>query len=192
MEDKLFATLDATSRKVERKGSPDFLLVDTVGFIRKLPHTLVDAFRSTLEEAAVADVLCIVSDASSPKIYEEHEVVCQVLDELGATEQPRIELLNKWDKADTLPDIYGGIPVSAVTGEGIEELLKAIDEKILGEQEEVIVFLPFSKYHFIGDLRQLGKIINEEHEDEGSRLTVQLNKEKAKQLTGKYGEYIEG
>lgn len=190
VEDQLFATLDATSRRVERKDASPFLLVDTVGFIRKLPHSLVQAFKSTLEEATMADILCIVSDASSPKAEQEHEVVCQVLEELGATEQPRIGVLNKWDQVTQPPMILGGIPVSAKTGKGLEELLLAIENKINGEQEEIELFIPFSSYHIVGEIRQIGQIIQEKHEEEGSLVTIKLSKADKEKWINKIEKYI--
>lgn len=97
VQDQLFATLDAVSRRIETAEHTPFLLVDTVGFIRKLPHALVGAFRSTLEEAVLADVLVIVNDGASEEITQQHDTVLQVLSDLGATEQPRIEVINKCD-----------------------------------------------------------------------------------------------
>lgn len=190
VEDQLFATLDATSRRVERKGASPFLLVDTVGFIRKLPHTLVQAFKSTLEEAVLADVLCIVSDASSPKAEQEHQVVCQVLEELGATEQGRIEVLNKWDQVQEPPLIYAGIPVSAKTGAGLEELLAAIEGKINGELEEITLFIPFSSYQVIGEVRQLGQITEEKHEGEGTVIKAKFRKAEKEKWLNKVGTFM--
>ncbi len=190
VENQLFATLDATSRRVERKDAAPFLLVDTVGFIRKLPHSLVQAFKSTLEEATMADILCIVSDASSSKAEQEHQVVNEVLEELGACDQPRIEVLNKWDQVKEPPLICGGIPVSAKTGAGLETLLDAIEEKISGEQEEITLFIPFKDYQIIGELRQIGQILSEEHEEEGSRVVVRLSKNDKQRHIGSFGKYL--
>ncbi len=190
VEDKLFATLDATSRKVERKEGVPFLLVDTVGFIRKLPHSLVKAFESTLEEAVLADIVCIVSDASSSKAEQEHQVVLEVLEELGATEQPRIEVLNKWDQVTTPPMICGGIPVSAKTGEGIDRLLDKIEEKIQGEQEDLLLFIPFSSYQGIGELRKIGQVLEEEHESEGTKIKIRLNQKDKEQWIGKIEKWL--
>ena len=121
-EDKLFATLDAVSRRVETPEHTEYLLVDTVGFIRKLPHTLVSAFRSTLEEAALADILVIVSDGASDEMLQQHETVEQVLNELGATAQTRIEAVNKCDLGTAAALLPGAVMISAKTGEGIDEL----------------------------------------------------------------------
>jgi GTP-binding protein HflX len=129
-EDKLFATLDSTSRRLELPGGLPVLLVDTVGFIRRLPHFLIDAFRSTLEEAAMADLLIHVLDASDPAIDRYYETTLSVLRELGAGQIPAILTLNKIDRkddAETLEDLMvryaGAVPLSAVTGRGFPELL---------------------------------------------------------------------
>jgi GTP-binding protein HflX len=132
-EDKLFATLDSTSRRLELPGGLPVLLVDTVGFIRRLPHFLIDAFRSTLEEAAMADLLIHVLDASDPAIDRYYETTLSVLRELGADQIPAILALNKIDKRDDnrdaealedlLPHYAGAIPLSALTGRGFPELL---------------------------------------------------------------------
>jgi GTP-binding protein HflX len=130
VEDKLFATLDSTSRRLELPGGLPVLLVDTVGFIRKLPHFLIDAFRSTLEEAALADLLIHVLDASDPGRDQYYETTLSVLRELGADHIPAIVVLNKMDKQGGAEDLKcsekpyaGAIPVSAVTGQGFPELL---------------------------------------------------------------------
>ena len=122
VQDQLFATLDAVSRRMETKEHTPYLLVDTVGFIRKLPHTLVSAFRSTLEEAALADVLILVNDGASPEIMIQHDTVEEVLAELGATEQPRIEVINKCDLQLEGCPIPGAVMISALAGTGLEEL----------------------------------------------------------------------
>jgi GTP-binding protein HflX len=133
-EDKLFATLDSTSRRLELPGGLPVLLADTVGFIRRLPHFLIDAFRSTLEEAAGADLLIHVLDASDPAVDGYYETTLSVLRELGAGHIPAIVLLNKIDKmagAEAPEDLTaryaGAIPFSAVTGRGFPELLRRIE-----------------------------------------------------------------
>ena len=146
VQDQLFATLDAVSRRMVTPENTEYLLTDTVGFIRKLPHTLVDAFRSTLEEAALADVLVIVSDGSSREMFSQHDTVEKVLSELGATEQKRIEAINKCDIADPPPSFPGAILISAKTGEGLEDLKEAIAEAIQETYAPVTFVIPFSRY----------------------------------------------
>ena len=131
-EDKLFATLDPTTRQYTLPSGMKLLLTDTVGFIRNLPHHLIKAFRSTLEEAALADVLLIVSDGASGEMLKQHDAVEQVLQELGATEQPRIEVINKCDLGAAVPALPGAVMVSAKTGEGIDELSARIALQVLG------------------------------------------------------------
>ena len=146
VQDQLFATLDAVSRRVETPTGMPFLLVDTVGFIRKLPHSLVSAFRGTLEEAALADVLVIVSDGSSPELYAQRQVVEEVLAELGATEQPRIEVINKCDLGNASPSLPGAVMISAQTGEGVDQLMDAIAAQLQRTHSPVKLLIPFSRY----------------------------------------------
>ena len=144
-QDQLFATLDAVSRRMETPEHTEYLLTDTVGFIRKLPHTLVSAFRSTLEEAALADVLVIVSDGSSPDMLQQHDTVEEVLAELGATEQKRIEVINKCDAGDPDPVFPGAVLISAKTGEGLDDLLAKIAETLQASHRPVTFVVPFSR-----------------------------------------------
>lgn len=190
VKDQLFATLDAVSRKVTLPMGGEFLLVDTVGFIRKLPHTLVEAFHSTLEEAALADVLVIVSDASSPEVMQQHQVVLEVLDSLDASHQPRIEVLNKSDVAQGAPFLPGAIQVSALTGDGLPELLSQISQNLNQRQEQVTLMIPFSQYALINEVRAMGRIINEEHMDEGTKVTALIAPSDKNRLISKYGSGI--
>jgi GTP-binding protein HflX len=132
-EDKLFATLDSTSRRLELSAGVTVLLVDTVGFIRRLPHSLIDAFRSTMEEASHADVLINVLDASSPDIEAQFKTTLSVLEEIGAKEIPIINVLNKIDRLESGADLEAllklypeSVPVSAVNGTGLSELCTRI------------------------------------------------------------------
>jgi len=132
VEDKLFATLDATTRRFEPEPGLTALLVDTVGFIRRLPHSLIKAFRSTLEEASHADLLLHVVDSSDASMENCYSTTVSVLSELGAGEIPVITVLNKADKLSdkTQADFHDGILVSAKTGEGLDELKRRIADKI--------------------------------------------------------------
>ena len=190
VQDQLFATLDAVSRRMETAEKTPYLLTDTVGFIRKLPHTLISAFRSTLEEAALADVLVIVSDGSSPDMGIQHDTVEQVLGELGATEQKRIEVINKCDEADPAPAFPGAILISAKTGAGLEDLKDAIARAIQETYTPVTFTIPFSRYGILSEIHALGRVITEEHTAEGTEVTVMIAGEDAERLVRKYGAGI--
>ena len=190
VQDQLFATLDAVSRRIETAEHTPFLLVDTVGFIRKLPHALVSAFRSTLDEAALADVLVIVSDGASEEMLKQHETVEQVLAELGATEQPRIEVINKCDLGAAVPALPGAVMVSAKTGEGINELSARIAAELQKTYAPVTFFLPFSQYGLLGQIRPLGRVISENHTDTGTELTMVIAQADRDRLVSRYGQGI--
>lgn len=193
VKDQLFATLDTVSRKIATREGDEFLLTDSVGFISKLPTDLVEAFRSTLDEAMGADVLVIVSEASSPFALEQRKAVEEVLSSLGASEQPRIEVYNKWDIA--LPE-YSKLPpgtlrVSAKTGYGMEDLLSAITE-ILRKRERVEeVLIPFESYHILNEIRGQGRIIQENHEDQGTRVTYRAPLAAAQKIRAQYPSLFE-
>ncbi len=190
VQDQLFATLDAVSRRMVTPENTEYLLTDTVGFIRKLPHTLVSAFRSTLEEAALADVLVIVSDGSSKEMFSQHDTVEEVLAELGATEQKRIEAINKCDEGDPDPVFPGAILISAKTGEGLDELKAKIAETLQASHRPVTFRIPFSRYGMLAEIRPLGRVITENHTDTGTELTLMIAEEDAERLIKKYGSEI--
>ena len=190
VQDQLFATLDAVSRRMETAEHTPYLLVDTVGFIRKLPHALVSAFRSTLDEAALADVLVIVSDGASPDMLQQHETVEQVLRELGATEQPRIEVINKCDLGAAVPALPGAVMVSAKTGEGLDELRSRIAAELQKSFAPATIFLPFSQYGLLGQIRPLGRVVSEKHTDEGTELTMILSAADRDRLAARYGKAL--
>ena len=174
VENLLFATLDAVSRRMVLPDGGEFILVDSVGFISKLPTELVEAFHSTLEEAVLADVLVLVHDAANPEWMEQRRVVNHVLSGLGADTQPRIEVLNKWDLVgrDAMPELPGALLVSARTGEGMEELLQAISATLRTQETSVQVLVPFADYGALHELRSVGRLENEEHLDSGTLVTV--------------------
>ena len=173
VEDKLFATLDPVVRKIELNDTQSCLLVDTVGFIHKLPHPLVQAFKSTLEEALEADLLVIVSDLSSPFYIDQRDVVYHVLDELGAGSKPVIEALNKCDKA--LPDIdiepRDALRISAQTGFGLDALKEAIAQKIAKLRIHYTCLIPYNKGNALNLLHNYAQIITEEYLEHGVQIT---------------------
>ena len=189
-ENKLFATLDPTARALTLPGGSTIMLIDTVGLVRRLPHQLVDAFRSTLEEAALADVLVIVSDGASREMLQQHETVEEVLASLGATEQPRIEVINKVDLGLSSPSIPGAVMVSAATGEGLEELRARIARELQKTYAPVTFFLPFSQYGVLSQIRPLGRVVNESYTDEGTELTIILSQTDRDRIVSKYGKDI--
>ena len=208
VQDQLFATLDAVSRRMETAEKTPYLLTDTVGFIRKLPHTLISAFRSTLDEAVLADVLVIVSDGSSPDMMRQHDTVDQVLEELGATEQKRIEVINKCDAigsvhssgGESRPDacgngqapieLPGALLISAKTGEGLEDLKAAIAAALQETYAPTEFRIPFSRYGILSEIRDMGRVIAEEHTAEGTTVTAMIAREDTERLIRKYGPEI--
>lgn len=186
-EDQLFATLDAVSRRMVTPENTPYLLVDTVGFIRKLPHTLVEAFKSTLEEAVLADILLIVSDGSSPDMMKQHATVEEVLKELGATESKRIEVINKCDMADPMPVFPGAVMVSAKTGEGLEELTAKIAAELQESYAPVELNVPFAQYGILSWIRPMGRVIREEYTDTGTEMTIVISKADRDRIAVKAG-----
>jgi len=176
VENQLFATLDSVSRSIALPHGSKALLVDTVGFIRKLPHELVKAFRATLEEAVLADILVIVSDGTSPEMQTQHDTVLEVLDSLGAMSASRIDVLNKSDlglaSADALP---GAIAISALTGEGIADLLAKIEERLDEGLQTARLLIPFEKYGLLSKLRGMGSVLSQEHDDRGVIVVVRMD-----------------
>ncbi len=196
-EDKLFATLDPVTRRFALPEGRSVLAVDTVGFINKLPHDLVDAFRSTLEEAAYADVLVHVVDASSEQMMMHYKVANEVLESLGAGDKKTVIALNKSDIAADdqimLTREENAVKISALTGEGIDELLGAIEGLLNEEEEEIEVVIPYEHGSLASKIfNGASKIIEQEHVDEGTRIHAivphQLAKLVDKELKSKVGK----
>jgi len=173
-EDLLFATLDPLTRRVQTPRGIPFLLVDTVGFIRRLPHHLVAAFRATLEEVCQADLLLHVIDASAPDFKEQIDAVMAVLKELDAADKPMIQVLNKADLLEhesylkRLNDIVeNSIVISAKEKEGIDALLLAIEQKLPEKYQQMELLLPYSAGSLLPLLHQEGKVISEEYRSDG-------------------------
>ena len=174
--DQLFATLDSVSRPISLPHGGKALLVDTVGFIRKLPHELVKAFRATLEEARLADVLLLVCDGADPELEARRQTVEEVLDSLGATEAPRIEVLNKCDLfADTPDRLPGALRISAATGQNVDGLLEAVEKELDAGAQEVRLLVPFAQYGLVNRLHQMGSVLSQCHSEEGVILKMRMD-----------------
>ena len=171
-EDKLFATLDPLSRVVKLPNGGSFLLVDTVGFVSNLPHSLIDAFRSTLEETIQADLLLIVSDVSAENSVLQHEVVMSVLEELGAADKPRIEVLNKSDLLASFPQTEHSAAISAISGQGIEDLLKKIEEALQAERRILEVLVPFQSGFVLSEIYDEAKVLKSDYEELETKLEI--------------------
>jgi GTP-binding protein HflX len=171
-EDKLFATLDPTTRALELTGGAQVLLTDTVGFIRKLPHHLIEAFRSTLEEAKYADIILHVVDASNPQMEQQMYVVYETLKNLGVTDKTVITLFNKQDRItepENLRDFHADyvLKISAKMGDGLDDL-KLLLEKLIQERSVLIERVyPYDKAGLIQLIRKHGQLIEEEYRAEG-------------------------
>lgn len=171
-EDKLFATLDPTTRLLELPGGQNILLTDTVGFIRKLPHHLIEAFKSTLEEAKYADIIIHVVDASNPQKEKQMHVVYETLKDLGVKDQPILTLFNKQDRIENpeiLKDMKADktLKISAKTGQGLDDLKDEL-EKILRARSILLerVF-PYEKAGLIQIVRAKGQLLEEEYRGDG-------------------------
>ena len=182
-EDKLFATLDPTARKLVLPDGRQIMLVDTVGLVRRLPHQLVDAFRSTLEEAVWADVILNVCDASSDECAEHIGVTESVLSDLGCSGKPIINVLNKCDKPTELDfDFFeNSVKISAATGDGIDSLLTAIENALPKDRKRVKILLPFDKMKLSSIVRD-GTVHSEEYTENGVLYDATVNLSDIKQL----------
>ncbi len=174
-EDKLFATLDPTSRAIELSDSRKILLVDTVGFIRKLPHHLVEAFKSTLEEATVADVLLHVIDASNEQYADHIKVVKSVLSDIGAGGKPLVAVFNKCDRLEDDAVLKADehdreVRISAKTREGFSRLLETISHLAPGKKKEIEVLIPYTAGAILSFLHQKQKVISEEYTETGTLI----------------------
>ena len=178
-EDKLFATLDPTTRRLVLPEGQEVLLTDTVGFIRKLPHHLVEEFRSTLEEARYADLILHVVDASNPQAEKQMHVVYETLKDLDVKGKPVITLWNKQDLLVDAPrqrDFQAdrNICVSAKTGEGLEELKLALDQILYADQIRISRCYPYDQAGKVALIRKYGRLLEEEYTDEGIRVLAMV------------------
>ncbi len=175
-QDKLFATLDPTSRALQLPCGVTVMLIDTVGLVRRLPHHLVEAFKSTLEEAVEADIILNVCDISNEESRLHLEVTEELLSSLGAEDKPIIPVLNKCDIADTLYfPVSNAVRISAKTGEGVEDLLKAIEENLPKKLMRVMLLLPFDKGNLLSLIRERGTLHKEDYTAEGIRAEATVD-----------------
>ncbi len=171
-EDQLFATLDTTTRKFVLPNDQPILLTDTVGFVRKLPHNLVAAFRSTLEEAVEADLLLHLVDVSHPMFMEQVQATYDLLEELEAKEKPLITVCNKIDLCADMEAFHRlehmypkTVAISAKTGEGFDELMQRIVKELSSLRKQMLLKIPQSEYQLIHQLREHGTILSEDYEE---------------------------
>ena len=192
VEDKLFATLDPCSRRCRLPSQRDIVLTDTVGFIRKLPHQLVAAFRATLEEVLEANLLLIVADGAHPSVERHIEAVYDVLEEIGAADNPSLTVFNKADIAEParisqlLNTHPGALAVSAHTGHGLDTLLDAIDSAIQPGWTRVTLRIPQHAAGTVSRVYEAGRVLQETYEDN----TIVLDAEIDDALAGQLREYI--
>ncbi|GAA3819607.1 MULTISPECIES: GTPase HflX [Amycolatopsis] len=192
VENALFATLDPTTRRAATPDGRTFTLTDTVGFVRHLPHQLVDAFRSTLDETADADLLLHVVDGSDPAPEEQVNAVRQVLAEITKSHEsplpPELIVINKADAADELSLVRlrhllpGAIVVSAKTGEGVPELLEALAERLPRPDVVVDALVPYTRGELVARVHSEGEVLTEEHLAEGTRLSARVRPDVASAL----------
>ncbi len=169
-ENILFATLDPTVRALTMEDGREALMIDTVGFIRKLPHHLIEAFKSTLEEAVTADVLLHIIDTSSPEMENQIEVVETLLASLGCSDKPILSVFNKCDVSGFTPrppHPEKSVFISAKTGEGIPELLESLDDLLPGKRRKMELLIPYSDGNALHVLRTEGELLSEEYTGDG-------------------------
>jgi GTP-binding protein HflX len=181
VENALFATLDPTVRRARTRDGRDFTLTDTVGFVRHLPHQLVEAFRSTLEEVAEADLVLHVVDGSHPDPLSQINAVHEVLSEIDAASVPEVLVINKVDAAD--PDVLArlrracpeAVYVSARTGAGLDQLRDVLDERVPRPQVEVQVVVPYSRGDLVSRVHDDGEVLDSDHTAEGTYLRARVH-----------------
>ncbi len=178
-EDRLFVTLDPRTRQLALPGGETVLVTDTVGFVRKLPHELVEAFRSTLDSVRLADLLVHVVDGAAPDPEGQIEAVRSVLREIGAGEVPELLAVNKADisprAAQLAADMDDAVCMSAATGEGIDELLRAIGDRLRVADRIVELAIPWARGDVLAAVHREGEVVGQEARDEGARVHVVLD-----------------
>jgi GTP-binding protein HflX len=176
VEDRLFATLDPRIRRLDLPGGEAVLLSDTVGFVRKLPHQLVEAFRSTLEVVAESDLLVHVVDASAADSDAQIDAVRTVLAEIGAAEVPELLVYNKRDLAPSFVVPQGAVGMSALTGEGVDKLLLTIADRLRAMEQVVELLVPYERGDVLAALHREGEVLVESHEESATRVRARLDR----------------
>jgi len=185
VEDRLFSTLDPTTRRLELPGGEVVLLSDTVGFVRKLPHQLVESFRSTLDEVAAADLLVHVVDGSSPAVEEQIAAVEVVLEEIGAGDVPAFIAYNKADLGVPEHRAPGSVVISARTGEGIDDLLVGLRDRLKSLNRVVELRVPYTRGDVLAALHRAGEVLVEMHDGDATRVRARLDQADA----ARFGEF---
>ena len=181
-EDKLFATLDPTTRRLELPGGESVLLTDTVGFIRKLPHHLVEAFKSTLEEVTNADLILIVVDITDDESASQIAVTEELIAQLGSADKPRLYIYNKADGVERVeigkPD-ENSVCISAKTGAGMDGLLLLIESTLAKAKKECSILIPYDKSNLVDRIYKEYAVISVEYTDTGTLITTRLDEKGA-------------
>ena len=180
--DQLFATLDTTARRLDLPDGRTVVATDTVGFVKKLPTALVEAFKSTLEDTLAADLLLHVVDAAHEEAEAQVLAVDRVLEEIGAADVPRLLVLNKTDVAD--PDVLAGlqrewrdaVAVSAVTGDGIPQLLEVVAQRLADERRLVEALVPYERADLVALVHRDGEVLKRDDRDEGTWLAARVTR----------------
>ena len=186
--DQPFATLDATTRRITLPGGRGATLSDTVGFVRKLPHDLVEAFKSTLEEVTRSDLVLHVADASAPDVDSQIEAVREVLGQIGAGALPEVLALNKWDllseleKAQARRRFATGIPVSALTGEGVQELIGSLAERVPHPSLTVTLLIPFDRPEVLPRIHREGEVLSADAGPEGTSVVARVSERELQRI----------
>jgi len=179
VEDRLFATLDATTRRLQLPGGEAVLLTDTVGFVRKLPHQLVESFKSTLRVAGEADLLVHVVDGSAPDPQSHIDAVREVLGEIGAGDVTEMLCFNKADRSPHVERLVsrhpGSVAISAVTGEGVDHLLATVGHRLRAATNVVDLVIPFDRGDVLAEVHREGEVLAEDVGDDGMHLTARLD-----------------
>lgn len=187
-EDKLFATLDPTTRRMDLPSGESVLLTDTVGFIRKLPHHLVEAFRSTLDEVRFADILLIVADITDDEVREHMAVTEEIIRDLDAADKPVIRAYNKCDDLGIGAVLPGemAVGISAKTGQGVDLLLSLLDDTVRAMKREETLLIPYDKQQILNSLYETQTVLSVDYLDDGIRVRARLDSAGL----GKYAPYL--
>jgi GTPase len=192
VEDRLFATLDPTTRRLSLPGGEPVLLTDTVGFVRRLPHGLVEAFKSTLEVASTADLLVHLVDASAPDPEGQIQAVHTVLEEIGAAEVPQLLVFNKADLAreqadELVADHQGSCAVSAVSGAGIDHFLRVLADRLRALTSTTELLLPYERGDLLAAVHREGEVVSVHHGDDGVHVRARLSEASR----GRFTEFVQ-